>query len=251
MSNNKRMPKRTDTLALFDVDGTLTPSRCQASREMLEFLRKLRNEVYTAIVGGSDLAKQEEQLGPTILEDFDYVFSENGLVAYENGKLIHTQNLAKHLGEEKLKNVINSCLHYIADLDIPLKRGTFVEFRKGMLNVSPIGRNCSQEERVEFEKYDQLHGIRRRFVDYLKQQFQSYDLQFSIGGQISFDVFPIGWDKTYCLSFVQHIPIIHFFGDKTFPGGNDYEIFQDSRTIGHTVTSPQDTMQQCRELFNL
>lgn len=28
MSNNKRMPKRTDTLALFDVDGTLTPSRC-------------------------------------------------------------------------------------------------------------------------------------------------------------------------------------------------------------------------------
>jgi phosphomannomutase len=85
----------------------------------------------------------------------------------------------------------------------------------------------------------------------LKQQFQSYDLQFSIGGQISFDVFPIGWDKTYCLSFVQHIPIIHFFGDKTFPGGNDYEIFQDSRTIGHTVTSPQDTMQQCRELFNL
>jgi phosphomannomutase len=95
--------------------------------------------------------------------------------AYENGKLIHTQNLAKHLGEEKLKNVINSCLHYIAvsrvflyiafswcdgegtqDLDIPLKRGTFVEFRKGMLNVSPIGRNCSQEERVEFEKYDQV-----------------------------------------------------------------------------------------------
>jgi phosphomannomutase len=47
---------------------------------MLEFLRKLRNEVYIAIVGGSDLAKQEEQLGPTILEDFDYVFSENGLV---------------------------------------------------------------------------------------------------------------------------------------------------------------------------
>jgi hypothetical protein len=33
---------------------------------------------------------------------------------------------------------------YISDLDIPVMRGTFIEFRNGMLNVSPIGRNCSQ-----------------------------------------------------------------------------------------------------------
>lgn len=35
-------------------------------------------------------------------------------------------------------------------------RGTFIEFRMGMLNVSPIGRNCSQEERDEFERYDKV-----------------------------------------------------------------------------------------------
>lgn len=34
--------------------------------------------------------------------------------------------------------------------------GTFVEFRSGMINVSPIGRNCSQEERDEFERYDKV-----------------------------------------------------------------------------------------------
>eukprot|EP00871_Galdieria_phlegrea_P003369 jgi/Galph1/4032/GphlegSOOS_G2672.1 len=243
------MPKRTDTLALFDVDGTLTKSRGKATAEMLEFLRKLRQEVVTGIVGGSDLAKQEEQLGSTILDDFDYVFSENGLVAYEKGKLIHVQNLAKHLGEDKLKQVINCCLHYIAELDIPIKRGTFVEFRKGMLNVSPIGRNCSQEEREDFEKYDNVHHVRRKFVEYLRKQFEHFDLQFSIGGQISFDVFPRGWDKTYCLQFVKHISTIHFFGDKTFEGGNDYEIFQDPRTTGHSVTSPDDTMRQCKQLF--
>ena len=39
------------------------------------------------------------------------------------------------------------------------------------------------------------------------------------------------------------------FGDKTFEGGNDYEIFSDERTIGHTVTSPDDTKQQCTALF--
>lgn len=33
-------------------------------------------------------------------------------------------------------------------------RGTFIEFRTGMLNISPVGRNCSQEERDAFEIYD-------------------------------------------------------------------------------------------------
>ena len=59
-----------------------------------------------------------------------------------------------------LQELINFVLHYVADLDIPIKRGTFLEFRNGMLNVSPIGRNCSQEERDEFEKFDLQSGIR-------------------------------------------------------------------------------------------
>lgn len=32
-------------------------------------------------------------------------------------------------------------------------------------------------------------------------------------------------------------------------GGNDYEIFADPRTIGHTVTSPEDTMRVIKEMF--
>ena len=39
--------------------------------------------------------------------------------------------------------------------------------------------------------------------------------------QISFDVFPEGWDKTYCLRHVDpfNFTEIHFFGDKTFEVG--------------------------------
>ena len=75
-------------------------------------------------------------------------------------QVLAIQSLKKHLGEDKLKELINFILHYIADLDIPIKRGTFIEFRNGMLNVSPIGRNCSQEERDEFERFDLKTGIR-------------------------------------------------------------------------------------------
>ena len=68
---------------------------------------------------------------------------------------------------------------------------------------------------------------------------------------ISFDVFPTGWDKTYALRHVEqeNFKEIHFFGDKTHKGGNDYEIFSDSRTIGHTVVGPEDTMKQLNEIF--
>lgn len=87
--------------------------------------------------------------------------------------------------------------------------GTFIEFRSGMLNVSPIGRNCSQEERIAFNEYDLVcmkhlllspltlsfflfkkHGVRAKFVEVLQNKFSSFNLKYSIGGQISFDVFP-------------------------------------------------------------
>jgi hypothetical protein len=59
-----------------------------------------------------------------------------------------------------------------------------------MLNVSPIGRNCSQEERDEFERFDKGAGVREKMVKVLQAQFAEYELTYSIGGQISFDVFP-------------------------------------------------------------
>jgi phosphomannomutase len=89
-------------------------------------------------------------------------------------------------------------------------------------------------------------------VTALEAEFgDKFGLKFSIGGQISFDVFPKGWDKTYCLQFVENegYDEIHFFGDKTYEGGNDFEIFADPRTIGHTVTSWQETKKICTELF--
>lgn len=102
---------------------------------------------------------------------------------------------------------------------------------------------------MEFFEYDKEHKIREKFVAACQEQFTDMGLHFSIGGQISFDVFPKGWDKTFCLGLVDKYREIHFFGDKTHPGGNDYEIYEDPRTIGHRVTSPEDTKQQLLDIF--
>jgi len=241
----------TRSIVLFDVDGTLTIPRQKIKPEMITFLEELHSHVDIGIVGGSDLPKMQEQLSTDILNyDFiDYIFSENGLVAHHKGTCFHKKNIAQHLGENTIKRLINFCLRYIADLDIPIKRGTFVEYRNGMLNVSPIGRNCSQSERDAFAIYDSQHHILKKMVSALKLEFQDVGLKFSIGGQISFDVFPKGWDKTYCLRFLTEYDHIYFFGDKTHEGGNDYEIFQSPLTEGYTVTSPDDTIRQCKQLF--
>ncbi|KAI6044254.1 eukaryotic phosphomannomutase [Pisolithus marmoratus] len=241
-------------LVLFDVDGTLTPPRQQATTEVIDFLRRLKDQVVIGFVGGSDFVKISEQLsvnGTNALDVFDFGFAENGLTAYKLGKKQASQSFINYIGEERYKKLVNFILHYLADLDIPIKRGTFVELRNGMVNVSPMGRNATVTERNEFEAYDKIHKIRTTFVDVLREKFADYGLTFSIGGQISFDVFPNGWDKTYCLRFVEQegFDEIHFFGDKTYKGGNDYEIFTDLRTIGHCVESPADTMRICTELF--
>ncbi|XP_062393521.1 phosphomannomutase 2 [Sardina pilchardus] len=241
----------TSTLCLFDVDGTLTAARQKATPDMAEFLSQLRKRVRVGVVGGSDLVKIKEQLGDDVIDQVDYVFAENGLMAYRYGQLHSVQSIQAYLGEEILQDFINFCLDYLAKIKLPKKRGTFIEFRNGMLNVSPIGRSCSQQERIEFFELDKKENIRETFVSVLRKEFAGKGLAFSIGGQISFDVFPEGWDKRYCLGIVEQdsYQTIHFFGDKTSPGGNDYEIFADPRTVGHSVTSPDDTQRICQELF--
>jgi len=232
---------------------------------MLKLLAAVRHKCAIGFVGGSDLKKQQEQLGGNdvpVTSLFDFCFSENGLTAFRLGKALPGNSFIQWLGEEKYQKLAKFCLRYIADLDLPVMRGTFVEFRNGMINVSPVGRNASNQERNDYEKFDKANGIRPAFVEALKKEFPDMGLTYSIGGQISFDVFPHGWDKTYCLQHIERektgeglsgvdYKTIHFFGDKSFKGGNDYEIYSDPRTIGHAVKDPNDTMRILREIFNM
>ncbi|EXJ65512.1 phosphomannomutase [Cladophialophora yegresii CBS 114405] len=257
-----------ETICLFDVDGTLTPARLGVSQEVLQTLSQLRQKCAIGFVGGSDLKKQEEQLGQPSLPAtalFDFCFSENGLTYYREGKEMASHSFIQWLGEEKYQKLAKFVLRYLSELEgLPRMRGTFIEFRNGMVNISPVGRNASKAERDEFQAWDNKTKCREQMIAAIKKEFPDIGLTYSIGGQISFDVFPHGWDKTYCLQHVEaeadsskpgrsgiHYKNIHFFGDKAFPGGNDWEIYDDPRTIGHAVKGPEDTIAQVKKLFDL
>ena len=73
----------------------------------------------------------------------------------------------------------------------------------------------------------------------LREKFADYGLHISIGGQISFDVFPKGWDKTYCLRHVEKdgYKEIHFFGDKCYQVPNDDNDDDDDDILGSMYVS--------------
>lgn len=91
------------------------------------------------------------------------------------------QNIQTYIGEEKLQDFINYCLRYLSDVKLPVKRGTFIEFRTGMINVSPVGRSCSREERNQFEAHDKEYHIRETFINSIKKDFPDLNLKYSIG----------------------------------------------------------------------
>ena len=85
----------------------------------------------------------------------------------------------------------------------------------------------------------------------MKEKFPDYNLAYVIGGQISIDVFPKGWDKTYCLQFLTDYEEIYFFGDKTFEGGNDHEIYEHIKPTGraYSVKNPAETINILHDIF--
>jgi phosphomannomutase len=61
-----------------------------------------------------------------VLDEWDYGFAENGLTAFKLGKELPSESFIGFLGEERYKPLVNFILHYIADLDLPIKRYLFL-----------------------------------------------------------------------------------------------------------------------------
>eukprot|EP00696_Hemimastix_kukwesjijk_P010131 gnl/Hemi2/2272_TR808_c0_g3_i1.p1 gnl/Hemi2/2272_TR808_c0_g3~~gnl/Hemi2/2272_TR808_c0_g3_i1.p1 ORF type:complete len:253 (-),score=86.58 gnl/Hemi2/2272_TR808_c0_g3_i1:87-845(-) len=242
---------RGNTVVVFDCDGTLTESGKNAGPAVGTFLGALRQRVTVAVVGGLTAAKMRERLGDAVFESVDYAFPENGLVAFKAGLPLAQVRLQDHVSEAGITEVINTALRYLADLELPFKRGNMIDFRTGLINISPAGRGLAPDEKVVWHSYDEQHAVRATMVAHMQQRLAHLGLKFSIGGQTGFDVFPVGFDKSYCLRFLaaDGFANIFFFGDKTKPGENDYEIVNHPSVCGFTTTGPDFTLAKSRELF--
>ena len=204
---------------LFDVDGTLTPSRgvmdSDFQRLFIRFLsreRKAGNKVF--FVTGSDKDKTIEQVGLQLWMSVDGSFQNSGNQFYKKGKFVSENDwtLPKSVENSIRQEITNSVWNGTASNNL--------EKRVGMVNISTVGRDCTQQQRSYYYQWDLQWKEREGIVSRLSAKYP--ELEFVIGGQISIDVYPKGIDKSQVLKEINGRTV--FFGDNCLEGGNDYSI---------------------------
>ena len=202
---------------IFDVDGTLTPSRKKIEHEFwapfLIFCR--HNDVY--LVTGSDREKTVEQLGLDICHTAKRLYNCSGSDVYEKDKNVYRddwklpKDVEMHLQDELVFS------------DFPLRNGNHIERRPGGVNFSILGRDPNpMKGRKEYISWDKIHGERDYIARRLVYNFP--DLTVALGGQTGIDIGPKGADKSQILRDFSKDDEIHFFGDMMKEGQNDYPL---------------------------
>ena len=207
---------------IFDVDGTLTPSRQKIDSEFLNFLLNFakQNDVY--LVTGSDRPKTIEQIGKELYFACQRVYNCSGSDVYEKDILIYRDEWTLPSDAEEF---LMDELHHSK---FPVRTGNHIERRPGGVNFSVLGRGSEVilEEREEYVKWDINTGERKGIADRFKKRFPEIGCQ--VGGQTGLDISPLGCDKSQILRDFKPIDLIYFFGDKLKEGENDYP-------LGHAI----------------
>ena len=200
---------------IFDVDGTLTPSRKKIEHEFwAPFLIFCRNN-HVSLVTGSDRQKTLEQLGLDICYTAKRVYNCSGSDVYEKDKNVYRDDW------ELPKKVENFLMDELAYSCFPIRNGNHIERRPGGVNFSILGRDKDPMlGREEYIKWDKERLEREDIADRLKNQFPELNVQ--IGGQTGLDI--SNKDKSQILRDFSKDDDIHFFGDMMQEGQNDYPL---------------------------
>lgn len=228
------------TLFVFDVDGTLTPSRQPMVPDFADWFRSYFEHRPYAFVSGSDYPKLQEQLPEDILNKAEAVYACSGNHVFVKGFEIHKSNWAP---PPELLADLNVALH---DNSYDVKTGNHIEIRTGLVNFSFVGRNCTLEQRKAYAAWDREHSERLWLTLNLRKKYP--DLTFEIGGEISLDIYPQGKDKSQILNTLG-TQNIYFFGDGIEPGKNDYSLAQALATHNNSESFAVTCWQNTKEFL--
>jgi phosphomannomutase len=92
---------------LFDIDGTLTPSRLRIDPEFEQFFLNWMKDKEVIFVTGSDKDKTIEQVGEKIWTKAQRIYQSCGNAVYQGGQLIDKKQFDMSPELEELLNVIN------------------------------------------------------------------------------------------------------------------------------------------------
>lgn len=200
---------------IFDVDGTLTPSRGKINSDFEKYFKQFISKYPVALVTGSDLEKTVEQLGSDIVKSVDYSFNCSGNAIYQNNKLIYKSDWT-------LPNDLKDYLYEVlSNSKYKFRYGMHIEERIGMANFSVVGRGAVGAQRKDYYEWDVEHKERQKLCEYINKTWDN--IQAVVGGETGIDIFERGCDKSQVLTYIK-TDNIRFFGDRMDPIGNDWPL---------------------------
>ncbi len=234
-----------NSVYIFDMDGTLTPPR----KPMTDFFAKKfeiwlkQNEAYIAT--GSDYSKVKEQLLSSVISLFSGIYCSMGNELWLNDKPIYQKEI------ELEQNLLDDLNNFRINTKYPYELfQNFLEKRIGMLNFSILGRDCPYDARIKYAEWDAEHKERKTIQEYLTSKYSQYN--FLLGGTISIDIVKKSCGKEQIaedLRLKNPNSRLVFFGDRTFKGGNDYELAYKLSQMENTKTVQVDSPEELLKIL--
>lgn len=201
---------------IFDVDGTLTPSRQTIDPAFKDFFLQFIKDNKVWLVTGSDYPKTLEQLGADICESVVTVYNCSGNDVWHRGKRVNSKTFS---APKELYNLMNG---WLQSSPFSIRTGNHIEERPGTINFSIVGRNCTLDERKLYIEHDVNNRERESIAHQINSEFPN--ITATVGGETGIDIYRTGCDKSQILEDFNTTDKIFFFGDKIEPGGNDFPL---------------------------
>lgn len=247
------------------MDGTLTPPRKSIGSKIIEALSGLQKIADIGIVSGSpyDYIAHQMEIAWKVSDGLDanqiIIMPCNGtqLFRYSQESQAFTKrestDMISFMGTEKYRimiSILTDLQNQVIDSfsKMPVS-GNFISFRESMVNWCMIGRDATNVMRQDFVKMDT--EVRLKLQHKFQEELRSAgidNVSSALGGSTSIDIYPNGWDKTYCLKHVDVTGNVYFVGDKCQPGGNDFELFRSRKTVSYETDGPETTIHIIEEI---
>lgn len=236
-----------DTVALLDIDGVLNEPQQPVTFCMQQKLQQLARHKEVYFVTGNTYTKSVDLLnGPIGMYSGIFCLNADELRTMR-GKLIWQDEVTEPL-TGYLQQYLNN---YFSGDDWCWNNN--IEWRSPrFVNFSQLGRYCTQDDRDCHE-----HSWREDFIAVAREwalRGQHAIPEFSIGGQVSIDIYSKGADKSRAAKWINNTGRnFVFIGDKTAPDGNDHcvKLYCDNSSQNKCLTSsgPLHTMEMLDNLI--
>lgn len=260
ITNLKKL--KSKQLIVFDLDGTLAPTKSVIDLEMNKLMARLLEQKKVAVIGGGKLALFEEQLlnelkAPKNLYHKLFLFPTTAttFLRYDQGwKKVYEHKLAK-ADIKKIMVAFKSALKAVGYR--PKKTyGKILENRGTQVTFSALGQDVvkilgKKGVALKDKWRDENTPLKLKIAKLVAEQLPN--LEVRAAGHTSIDVTKKGIDKAYGLKQIEkylHVPIkkMLFVGDAIFPGGNDYAITK-TKVDYIPVKGPSETKKIIRHIL--